>query len=123
MMQERGLLLAGKKLGVLLISLFLTFSIVKAEELIIDGAHSEVGFSIKHMMITNVKGKFTEFDGEIEFDLKSKKFISLNAVVNTNSIDTGITKRDNHLRSEDFFEVKKFPKMTYKMTKYSADGD
>jgi polyisoprenoid-binding protein YceI len=112
-----------KRLGVLLVSLFLTFSFAKAEELIIDGSHSEVGFSIKHMMISNVKGKFLDYDAEIDFDIKKRLFNSLEATVEARSVDTGIEKRDDHLRSEDFFEVEKFPQITYKMTKYTADGD
>jgi polyisoprenoid-binding protein YceI len=50
-------------------------------------------------------------------------FNSLEATVEARSVDTGIEKRDDHLRSEDFFEVEKFPQITYKMTKYTADGD
>lgn len=122
-MRENGILQSGKRLSVFILSLFLMFSFAKADELIIDSSHSEVGFSIKHMMISNVKGEFGTYDAEMDFDLKTKKFNSLLATVETKSVDTGITKRDNHLRSEDFFEVAKFPKMTYKMTKYEADGD
>ncbi len=107
----------------LVIGFFLVFSFVKADKLLIDTAHSEVGFSIKHMMISNVKGKFNQYDANIDFDLKSKTFRSLEAVIKTKSIDTGITKRDNHLRSADFFEVAKYPDMTFKMTKYTANGD
>jgi polyisoprenoid-binding protein YceI len=107
----------------LVIGFFLVFSFVKADKLLIDTAHSEVGFSIKHMMISNVKGKFNQYDANIDYDLKSKTFRSLEAVIKTKSIDTGITKRDNHLRSADFFEVAKYPDMTFKMTKYTANGD
>jgi polyisoprenoid-binding protein YceI len=74
-------------------------------------------------MISNVKGEFTEFDAEIDYDVKAMKFNALEATIETKSVDTGIEKRDNHLRSEDFFEVAKYPKMTFKMTSYEADGD
>ncbi len=105
------------------IGFFLFFSFVKADGLLIDTSHSEVGFSIKHMMISNVKGKFQEYDAKMDFDIKNKSFRSLKADVTAKSIDTGITKRDNHLRSEDFFEVEKYPKITYEMTSYEASGD
>lgn len=107
----------------LLVGTFFILSSAKAEELVIDASHSDVGFSIKHMMISNVKGKFKEYDADIDFDLKTKVFNSLKATVTANSIDTGIEKRDNHLRSEDFFEVEKFPDITFKMTKYTSEGD
>lgn len=110
-----------------LTSILLTFLIVvsfsKSDELVIDGSHSEVGFSIKHMMISNVKGKFLEYDAGIDFDVKNRSFKELNATVAARSIDTGITKRDNHLRSADFFEVVKYPKIKYKMTKYTKISD
>ena len=108
-------------------NLFLSFLLVSgslsATELIIDGAHSQVGFSIKHMMISNVKGKFSDYDAEIDFDFKTKRFNSLDATINANSIDTGIKKRDDHLRSADFFDVKKYPNITFKMSSYEPDGD
>ena len=94
-----------------------------AAELVIDEAHSEVGFSVKHLMISNVKGKFSEFGGDIDFDLKTKKFNKFDGVVTVKSIDTGIGKRDEHLRSADFFDEPKFPKITYKMQKYTAKGN
>jgi polyisoprenoid-binding protein YceI len=112
-----------KRVYSLIVGFFLILSFSKADELIIDSSHSQVGFSIKHMMISNVNGKFNEYDADIDFDIKSKSFNALDATVVAKSVDTGIEKRDNHLRSEDFFEVDKFPKITYKMTKYEADGD
>ncbi|RXJ68640.1 polyisoprenoid-binding protein [Halarcobacter ebronensis] len=89
----------------------------------IDGSHSEVGFSVKHLMISNVKGKFTSYDTKIDFDAATKSFNTLEAVIKVESIDTGIEKRDNHLRSEDFFYAQEFPLITFKMKSYKADGD
>lgn len=89
----------------------------------LDVSHTEVGFSVKHLMITNVKGEFKDFDGEIDFDYKTKSFNKLNAVIQTASVDTGIVKRDNHLRSEDFFLAEKYPLITFNMKSYEADGD
>ncbi len=89
----------------------------------LDTSHSGVGFSVKHLMITNVKGEFKEFSGEIDFDHKTKSFNTFKGVVKTTSVDTGIVKRDNHLRSEDFFLAKKYPEMTFVMKSYESDGD
>ncbi|RXK12663.1 polyisoprenoid-binding protein [Halarcobacter mediterraneus] len=89
----------------------------------IDKGHSDVGFSVKHLMITNVKGKFSDYDAKIDFDYKNKTFNALEATIKATSINTGIEKRDNHLRSDDFFAADKFPEITFKMKSYKADGD
>jgi len=89
----------------------------------LDTKHSDVGFSVKHLMITNVKGEFTDYDAKIDFDHKTKSFNSLEATIKTASIDTGIEKRDNHLRSEDFFLSKEYPNIIFNMKSYKADGD
>ncbi|MGA1940017.1 YceI family protein [Arcobacter sp. YIC-310] len=89
----------------------------------LDGSHTSVGFSVKHLMITNVKGDFKKYDAVIDFDSKTKTFNTFKATVDTASVDTGIVKRDNHLKSEDFFLSEKFPKMTFVMKSYKADGD
>ena len=89
----------------------------------VDASHSNVGFSVKHMMITNVKGEFKTYDAQIDFDEATKSFKTFSANVNTASVDTGIEKRDEHLRSDDFFASEKFPKMTFVMKSYQADGN
>lgn len=101
----------------------LTFSLANATPHSLDQSHTEVGFSVKHLMITNVKGEFTQFDADIDFDYKTKSFNKLDAVIQTKSVDTGIEKRDNHLRSEDFFLAEKYPEITFKLKSYKADGD
>ncbi len=111
------------KIKMLVFSLFFMFAFSHANMLEVDKAHSEVGFSVKHLMISNVKGKFLEYDGSIDYDIKKQTFNSLSAKINAKSIDTGIVKRDNHLRSEDFFHADKHPNLTFVMTKYDADGD
>ena len=101
----------------------LGFSLVNATEYTIDESHTHVGFSVKHLMITNVNGEFKTYNAEIDFDAKTKTFNKLNAVIDTASIDTDNQKRDDHLKSEDFFASEKFPKMTFQMTSYKVDGD
>jgi polyisoprenoid-binding protein YceI len=80
----------------------------------IDPAHSEMGFKIKHLMITNIKGSFDLFDGNIETDEDedfSKSKIEIN--IKTASVSTGNEQRDEHMRSADFFDVEKFPLITF----------
>lgn len=101
----------------------LTFGLANATPHTLDESHTEVGFSVKHLMITNVKGEFTNFSADIDFDHKTKTFNKLNAVIQTKSVDTGIVKRDNHLRSEDFFLAEKYPQITFNMKSYKGDGD
>lgn len=87
----------------------------------VDPTHSSVEFKVKHMMISNVSGSFKKFDAVIDFDEKSKQLKKLEGTVNVASIDTGIEKRDNHLRSDDFFAAEKHPTMTFVMTKSGSD--
>lgn len=101
----------------------LTIGFANATPHTLDKSHGEVGFSVKHLMITNVKGKFTDYDAKIDFDYKTKSFNSLEATIKSTSVDTGIVKRDNHLRSEDFFLSEKYPDITFKMKSYKPDGD
>lgn len=92
-----------------------------AETYNIDASHSNVGFKVKHMMITNVTGKFDKFSGSFEYDKKSGKVTSLTGVVDVASINTENEKRDGHLKSADFFDSVKYPEITFKVDK--VDGD
>ncbi len=97
--------------------------LLTASDFEIDKTHSQVSFKVKHMMISNVQGTFKEYDAEIEFDKKTMQFTSLSAEMETKSVDTGIEKRDNHLRSADFFDAKKNPVITFEMTSYKGDKE
>lgn len=105
----------------LILTLLLTTGLAFANEYVLDTSHSNVGFSIKHLMISNVKGNFKSFDAELEFDEKTKTITKLAATVDTTSVDTGIQKRDKHLRSPDFFNVQKFPSIEYVMTSVNKE--
>jgi polyisoprenoid-binding protein YceI len=88
----------------------------------IDPVHSEVGFSVRHMMVSKVRGKFTKFSGTVvtgETLLDS----TVNAEIELSSIDTGAEQRDGHLRSPDFFDTEHHPLMTYRSTGLRPDGD
>lgn len=83
----------------------------------IDSAHSSVHFSIRHLMITNVRGEFTKISGKVLFDSQNPAASSVEATVDTNSISTGEPQRDTHLKSGDFLDTEKFPTMTFRSTR------
>lgn len=84
-----------------------------ASEWAIDPMHSAIQFKVRHMMISNVRGSFNKFEGKVTTDEKEAANSKVEATIDVSSIDTGVEKRDEHLRSADFFDVEKFPKMTY----------
>ena len=96
-------------------SLALSFCFVNATPYAVDKAHSSVGFSVSHMVISEVNGAFNEFDGSIDFDANKKALTALKGEIATKSVDTNNKGRDEHLRKPDFFDVKKFPKATLEM--------
>jgi polyisoprenoid-binding protein YceI len=81
----------------------------------IDPSHSHVGFRIRHL-VTKVNGQFDKFKGSLNFDEKSLKDLSALADIDTSSVNTNEPKRDTHLKTADFFDVEKFPSMTFKST-------
>jgi len=87
---------------------------------IIDPAHTRASFSIAHFVISKVEGRFNEVTGTIKFDKDFTKS-SFEATIPVSSIDSAVEKRDNHLKSPDFFDAKKFPLMTFKSTEISGD--
>lgn len=90
----------------------------------IDAAHTTVGFSIQHMVISKVKGRFNEFSGTIQVDPKATPTVTEATIaIKVASIDTANTKRDDHLRAPDFFDAAKFPDMTFETTKIEKTGD
>lgn len=104
-------------------ALVLTAGLASASVYTLDAGHTNVGFSVKHLMITNVKGDFKKYDATIDFDAATKSFKVFKANIDTASVNTGIEKRDNHLKSDDFFLSEKFPKMTFEMKSYESNGD
>jgi polyisoprenoid-binding protein YceI len=88
----------------------------------IDPVHSEVGFSVRHMMVSKVRGRFNTFSGEIVTGEKPANS-SVTAEIDLASIITGNEQRDAHIRSADFFEVETYPKMTFRSTGVREDGD
>lgn len=87
-----------------------------------DKAHSSIGFRVKHFGLVDVPGYFRDFTGTINYDAKDVKNSTVIFTAQMKSVDTGIAGRDNHLRNADFFEVEKFPEMTFKSTKVEKKG-
>lgn len=88
----------------------------------LDPAHTRVGFSVKHMMVTDVQGAFSKVSGTAVSDDKDMTKSTLNVEVETASVNTGNEQRDGHLKGADFFMSDKFPKMTFKSTKFEKAG-
>jgi polyisoprenoid-binding protein YceI len=86
-----------------------------------DQARSSIGFSV-HQFLGTTYGKFTKFDGKIEIDREHPENSSVSARIDVRSIDTGIQKRDNHLRSPEFFNVEKYPEITFKSRNVKQTG-
>lgn len=90
----------------------------------LDASHTSLGFSVRHMMITNVRGEFQKLSGEVVFDPKRPEAAKISVSVDVASINTREEKRDAHLRSADFFDAESHPTMTFvsKSVRRSGDG-
>lgn len=90
----------------------------------LDASHSHVGFSVRHMMISNVRGEFTKLAGEVNYDPHRPEATRINVTVDVDSINTREEKRDAHLKSADFFDAANFPHITFhsKSTRRTDDG-
>jgi polyisoprenoid-binding protein YceI len=91
------------------------------EQFVFDKAHTKVGFQIRHWL-TKVEGQFRDYEGKIAIDRANPANSSVDVTIQAASIDTGQENRDKHLRSADFFDVEKFPTITFKSTKVVPKG-
>lgn len=94
-----------------------------AETYEVDPAHADVAFTVRHLVISNVRGQFKDFTSTILFDEKDPSKSSFSGTIKTASLDTGNEKRDGHLKSADFFDVEKYPEITFKSSKIEKSGD
>ncbi len=78
-----------------------------------DKTHSNVGFKVRHLGISNVRGAFGEYEATVQFDPEDLGALSIEATIQASSIDTGNERRDDHLRSDDFFNVEAFPELRF----------
>jgi polyisoprenoid-binding protein YceI len=99
------------------------FAPIPAGEYRIDPAHSVLSFSIKHNEIALVRGRFREFSGMINYDDKDITKSSVEVTAKIESINTGVDRRDAHLRTADFFDAAKYPEMTFKSTRVERKRD
>ncbi|MEI8049590.1 MAG: YceI family protein [Bacteroidota bacterium] len=90
---------------------------------VIDPTHSEIAFKVKHLMISNVKGLFGEFSGQVITDNDDFSTAEINFQLNPASISTGVTDRDGHMKSPDFFDVENFKEITFNTGKLLKAGD
>jgi polyisoprenoid-binding protein YceI len=107
----------------MLLGVFPFASVYAADTYKIDQAHSYIGFSVRHMVISNVKGNFANFSGTITFDEHDITKSSVNVKINAASVNTDNVKRDNHLRSASFFEVEKYPEITFESSSIEKKDD
>jgi polyisoprenoid-binding protein YceI len=89
----------------------------------LDAAHSSINFSIRHMVVSKVRGHFGKFAGTVDLDEGDLTRSSVEATIDAASIDTGTPQRDTHLRSPDFFDLEKYPELRFRSTRVEKVGD
>jgi polyisoprenoid-binding protein YceI len=110
-------------LTILLLSVTIAGQVTTGKPFPIDGGHSTVGFSVPILGgLSKVRGKFTDFTVTLNHDEKDITKSSVNVVIKATSVDTGIEGRDRHLRNADFFDVEKFPEITFQSSKVVKKG-
>lgn len=93
-----------------------------AEKYNVDPAHSALSFSVDHLGLTSIDGRFTDFTGVINWDDEAADLSNIEFTAQAQSVNTDVAKRDEHLRSADFFEVEKYPTLTFRSTKIKSLG-
>ena len=89
----------------------------------LDTAHSSVGFTVRHAMVTKVRGEFTDFTASLTANQDNPAESKAEATIQTASVDTRNADRDGHIKGEDFFDVEKFPQMTFNSTSFDVDAN
>ncbi len=89
----------------------------------IDPAHSSLQFSVRHLMVSNVRGTFTGVRGTVSYDAANPSSLTVEANVDASTVNTNETQRDTHLKSADFFDVAKYPAITFRSTKAEKKSD
>lgn len=96
------------------VTMTMAAGLAQAADYAIDTAHSRAHFTVRHMMVSNVRGEFTKVTGTIAYDEKNPAATKIDATIDVATIHTGVEQRDAHLKSPDFFDVAKFPVMTFR---------
>ncbi len=89
----------------------------------VDNAHSDIAFSVRHMVFAKVRGHFTKWTAQVSFDASEPSKSTLDVSIDVASIDTREAQRDAHLKSADFLDAEKYPKITFKSRRVEATGD
>ena len=89
----------------------------------LDVVHSTVGFAVKHMLFSTVRGKFNDVQATVQIDEQTGSLRSVNAEISVASVDTDNAKRDGHLRSDDFFNADQYPTITFESTSIESEGN
>jgi len=92
----------------------------ESNQWVVDASHSNAGFTVRHMMITNVRGEFQKLDGKVTWDPAKPEATTIEATIDAASINSRDTQRDGHLKSPDFLDVEKFPHITFKSKSVKA---
>jgi len=106
----------------LLSALLMAHSAFAADTFVFDKVHSTIGFQVRHFF-SKVPGKFNDFSGQIQLDEANPEQSSVEVTIKTASVDTGFKKRDDDLRSPNFFDAAKFPEITFKSTSVKRTGE
>jgi polyisoprenoid-binding protein YceI len=111
-----------KRILAILLSLAPGLGLAESSAWNLDPAHTNAGFTVRHLVISNVRGQFTKLSGAAQFDDKDVSKSTVEATIDVASIDTRVQKRDDDLRSERFFDAAKYPTITFKSTKVEHAG-
>ena len=106
-----------KRILAILVMISVMASVIQADVWSFDQAHSTIGFSVRHLVVSKTKGHFTDYDGHVKFDGKNLADASVEVIIQIASINTGNEDRDKHLKSGDFFEVEKYSVMKFQSKK------
>lgn len=103
-----------KKINILLVALLVSGSLIAQTSWTIDKAHTKIGFNVVHMAVAEVEGKFNDFDATVSSNSEDFSGAEISFTAKVASIDTENERRDNHLKSDDFFNAEKYPDLTFK---------
>jgi polyisoprenoid-binding protein YceI len=112
-----------KKSAIAVVVALMAASAFAADTYKIDPVHSSANFAVKHMMVSTVKGRFTDVEGEINYDPTDVTKSTVKAVIKTPTMTTDNAQRDAHVKSPDFFDVAKYPEIRFESTKIEKRGD
>lgn len=111
-----------KIISIIFAAILLAPGLAFSKKLEVDPAHSAIAFEATHLKISKIPGRFTEFSGTIDFDEKDITKTKIDFTVNISSITTAVSKRDDHLRTPDFFDTQKFPKAKFQSAAIKKSG-